>query len=139
MHTYKRYDSEKRLLSGPLLFFALEEEIEQLKKDPEWRSRHSNAVTLLKTLPLSVVLVVLQKGATLREHHTDSPITVLVLSGKISFGASGQQRHVQRHALVTLDKGIPHDVEALEDSAFLLTIVQPHPSEKRARKPGGTS
>jgi hypothetical protein len=35
---------------------------------------------------------------------------VLVLLGKISFGASGQQRHVQRNGLVTLDKGIPHDV-----------------------------
>jgi quercetin dioxygenase-like cupin family protein len=125
MPKYKRYDSEKRLLSGPLLFFALEEEIEQLKKDPEWRSRHSNAMTLLKTPPLSVVLVVLQKGATLREHHTDSPITLFVLSGKISFGVGDEKRHVETNGLVTLQKAIPHEVEALEDSAFLLTIVQP--------------
>jgi hypothetical protein len=27
--------------------------------------------------------------------------------------------------LVALDRGLPHDVEAIEDSAFLLTIAWP--------------
>jgi quercetin dioxygenase-like cupin family protein len=32
--------------------------------------------------------------------------------------------------LLALDRGVAHDVEALEDSAFLLTIAWPEEAEK---------
>jgi quercetin dioxygenase-like cupin family protein len=70
-------------------------------------------------------LVTLRKGASLQEHHVKGPITLFVLSGTIRFIAGEQKCNLQSKDLVTLDKAIPHDVEALEDSAFLLTIVQP--------------
>ena len=125
MHIYKRYDSKKRMLSAPLLFFELEDEIRQLKEDPEWTARHRTAVTLVKEPELSVVLVSAQKGATMREHHTDSSFTLLVLSGSVRFGAGNDMRTVARHGFVALDKNVPHEVEALEESAFLLTIIEP--------------
>ncbi len=125
MHIYKRYDSKKRMLSAPLLFFELEDEIRQLKEDPEWTARRRTAVTLVKEPELSVVLVIAQKGATLREHRTESPFTLLVLSGSVRFAAGEDTRTVARNGFVALDKGIPHEVEALEESAFLLTIIEP--------------
>ncbi len=127
MHVYKRFDSEKRLLSGPLLFFELEEEIAQLKKDPEWLSRHRNAVTLVKEPHLSVVLVVLQKGSTLEEHHARGPVTIVVLSGAVRIGMHQETRMVKHSGMVAMEKGIPHNVEALEESALLLTIAEPKP------------
>jgi quercetin dioxygenase-like cupin family protein len=125
MHVYKRYDSMKRQLSGPLLFHDLDEEITQLKEDPEWHERHRNAVTLAKESHLSVVLVVLEKGATLQEHSAPGAFTVVVLNGAIRFGANNQTRTVKRNGMVSMEKGIPHDVQALEESALLLTISEP--------------
>ncbi|HVM62691.1 MAG TPA: cupin domain-containing protein [Verrucomicrobiae bacterium] len=125
MHIYKRYDSKKRMLAAPLLFFELEDEIQQLKEDPEWPARQRTAVTLVKEPELSVVLVIAQKGAALREHHTESPVTLQVLSGSVRFVAGDDTRTVARNGFIALDKGIPHEVEALEESAFLLTIIEP--------------
>ena len=136
MHVYRRYDSEKRLLAGPLLFFNLEEEFVQLKEDPEWRDRHRNAVTLLKEPHLSVVLVGLQKGAALREHKAQGPLTLYVLAGAVRVGTGHEARTVQRQGLVSLEKNVPHEVEALEESAVLLTIAEPNPCETGHPRPG---
>lgn len=125
MHVYNRYDSEHRSLSAPLMFVALQDELSHLKQDSEWVTRHRNAVTLVKTNHLSVVLVALQQGASLKEHHTGSSITVMVLRGKIAFKTRDQERHVESNGLVFLEAGIPHEVKALEESALLVTIVEP--------------
>jgi len=127
MHVYKRYDSKQRLLSGPVLFCELEDEIAQLKEDPEWQQRHRNAVTLVKEPHLSVVLVVLQKGAKLQEHRAPGPFTIQVLNGAVRVGIDHEIRTVMRNGLVSMEKGIPHDVEALEETALLVTIAEPKP------------
>ncbi|HUJ12058.1 MAG TPA: cupin domain-containing protein [Verrucomicrobiae bacterium] len=127
MHIYKRYDSKRRLLSGPLLFCDLEEEIAQLKEDPEWHERHRNAVTLVKEPHLSVVLVALREGATLQEHRAPGAFTIVVLDGAVRLGIDNETRTVKRGGLVSMEKDIPHDVEALEETALLLTIAGPKP------------
>lgn len=108
-----------------MLSLAIEDEIERLKKEPEWASGDRNSVTLVKTPSLSVVLVALRKGAAMCGHQVEGPITLFVLSGAVRFGADKNEQVVKANGLLSLDKKIPHDVEALEDSAFLLTIQQP--------------
>ncbi len=127
MHVYKRYDSNKRLLSGPTLFFDVKEELAQLKEDPEWQQRHRNAVTLLKEPHLSVVLVALQKGAALQEHRTQGAVTIQVLSGSVRVGVDKTPRTVKSHGLVSFEKNVRHEIEALEESALLVTIAEPKP------------
>jgi len=127
MHVYRRFDSKRRLLSGPLLFCDLEEEITQLKEDPEWHERRRNAVTLVKEPHLSVVLVVLQKGATLQEHRAPGAFTIIILNGAVRIGTDHETRTVKRNGMVSMEAGIPHDVEALEETALLLTIAEPKP------------
>jgi quercetin dioxygenase-like cupin family protein len=61
----------------------------------------------------------------LREHHTESSFTLLVLAGSVRFTAGDDTRTVARHGIVALDKNMLHEVEALEESAFLLTIIEP--------------
>jgi hypothetical protein len=39
--------------------------------------------------------------------------------------ALGRTFDLPAGSLLALDRGLPHDVEALEDSAFLLTIAWP--------------
>ncbi len=120
----KRESLRDRTLKAPLLSFSISEEIARLKKEPGWIKGDRNAVTLQKNSNLRVVLITLHKGATLHEHKVEGPITLLVLSGKINFIAGGENVNAESNGFIVLEKAIPHDVEALEDTTFLLTIIQ---------------
>jgi len=127
---------EKRTVAAPLLSLAIEEELERLKKEPEWASGDRNSVTLVKTPNLSIVLVALRKGAAMCGHEVEGPITLFVVSGAVRFGIGKEEQIVKSNGLLSLDKKIPHDVEALEDSAFLLTIQQPGSASTEPEKLG---
>ena len=113
-----------REVSGPAVSFTIREEIDILRREPEWLSGHRNAVTVVKTSNLSIVLTVIKKGSTLCGHEVEGPITLQVLSGIVKFGVAAEPRTLTAGTVIALDKAIPHDIEALEDSELLLTIVK---------------
>lgn len=115
---------EDRILSGPAILFAITDEINLLRREPEWISGKRNSVTVVKTANLSIVLTAIKKGATLCGHQVDGPITLQVVSGAIQFGIAGKPRRLAAGTVIALDNAIPHDIEALEDSDLLLTIVK---------------
>jgi len=118
-------DSEHRALDLPIMAFATEQEIAKLKASDQWRRESRAALTLVKTPVVTIVLVALHTGAVLKEHHAEGPITVAVLEGAIRFKASGEERVLRRGGLLALGRAIEHEVEALEESAFVLTVNQP--------------
>jgi hypothetical protein len=67
---------EDRVLCGPAITFAIAEEINLLKQEPEWISGTRNSVTVVKTSNLSIVLTAIKKGATLCGYEVDGPITL---------------------------------------------------------------
>lgn len=73
------------------------------------------------TLPLTA----LQARERLPEHKTEGRISIHVLSGHIQVKASGRTFSLRDGGLLALDRAMPHEVEALEESAFLLTIAWP--------------
>jgi len=79
---------------------------------------------LVKTHAVTIVLVALHVGAILKEHHAEGPITVAVLEGTIRFKARGEERVLRRDGLLALGDAIQHEVEAREESAFVLTVNQ---------------
>jgi quercetin dioxygenase-like cupin family protein len=50
-------------------------------------------------------------------------MTVSIAQGSIRFEAGSDQRTLSSGGLLTLGGGIRHAVEALEDSAFVITIA----------------
>jgi len=118
-------DSEDRALDLPLMSFATEQEIAKLKTSDQWRRESRAALTLVKTGAVTIVLVALHAGAILKEHHAEGAITVAVLEGAIRFKACGEERVLRRGGLLALGAALPHEVEALEESAFVLTVNQP--------------
>jgi len=48
----------------------------------------------------------------------------VTLSGAIQFGVLGESRSLAAGAVIVLDKGIPHDIQVLQDSELLLTIAK---------------
>jgi quercetin dioxygenase-like cupin family protein len=66
------------------------------------------------------------KGNTqMKEHHADARISIHSLQGKIRIHLPDQKVDLAAGELMALDHGIRHDVEALEESAFLITISWP--------------
>lgn len=110
-------------LAGPILAFDLQREQEQLRQEESYRGGDRNAKTLVKEHRLSVVLTVMKQGTRLREHTAPGPISVQTLTGHIRLHALGDTIDLPIGHVVTLGTDIAHDVEAVEESAFLLTIA----------------
>jgi quercetin dioxygenase-like cupin family protein len=104
--------------------FDLPGEIHRLKAETTW-STGQNARTLVKYDDVRVVLMALQAKVRVPEHKTEGRISVHVLSGHIKVRASGRTFSLRSGGLLAIDQGMPHDVEALDESAVLLTIAWP--------------
>jgi quercetin dioxygenase-like cupin family protein len=111
-------------MADPFMEFDLPAEIHRLQSETTW-STGQNARTLIKYDDLRVVLTALQANARIPEHKNAGRISVHVLSGHILLRASGRTFSLRPGGLLAMDQGVPHAVEALEESAFLLTIAWP--------------
>jgi quercetin dioxygenase-like cupin family protein len=111
-------------MAAAYLEFDLAKEIEQLHDEPEW-STGQNAKTLVKYDDLRIVLTALRAHAGMPGHRTDGRISIQTIRGHIQVRAEGRTFDLPTGKLLALDRGLPHDVEALEDSVLLLTIAWP--------------
>lgn len=111
-------------MAAPFLEFDLQRELEQLHAEPAWADGQ-NARTLVKFDDFRVVLMALRARARVPGHQTKGRISLHTVVGHILVRADGRTFDLPSGGLLALDQGLPHDVEALEDSAFLLTIAWP--------------
>jgi quercetin dioxygenase-like cupin family protein len=65
----------------------------------------------------------LKAGTRIPEHKANGRIAVQVLSGHVRLNGSGRAFDLLPGSLLALDERAPHDLEALEESAILLTIA----------------
>lgn len=110
------------IINAPYLDFDIPAQILKLRAEEQWRVEDRNAITLLKNSELCVVLITLHKGARMEEHRIDAPLTLLVLEGVIRFGLQGEWKDQPAHSLLTLHRGVSHDLQASQDSSILLSI-----------------
>lgn len=108
---------------APMLTIDLPTLVQQIKSGEGWGKGERNAMPLFKTERMRVVLMALHAGATLSSHRADGPITVQVLEGRIRFSAESQTVTLTQGHMLTLQAGLPHAVEAPEESVFLLTVA----------------
>ena len=113
-----------RPVVDPVGQFRIEDEVTRLKRETAWQSGTRNAITLVKHGPLRVVLTVLRPGAHVEEHHAVGPLTLHVLSGGVRVRTRGRVMEMGPSTLLALEAGVGHAVEAVEESAFLLSLVQ---------------
>ena len=111
-------------MAAPFLEFDLPSEIHRLHAETAWDAG-KNARTLIKYDDFRVVLMALKANVRVPEHKTEGRISVHALTGHIQVKASGRTFSLRAGGVLALDHGVPHDVEALEESALLLTIAWP--------------
>jgi quercetin dioxygenase-like cupin family protein len=114
--------SLERPLDGPHLSFDLAAEVDRLRRESPWRETGHNAITLAKYPDLRLVLTVLRAGARMETHELDERVSIQVISGRLVVRAAQQAVDLRQDHLLAVDRGQVHRIEALEDSAFLLTV-----------------
>ena len=110
-----------RSLSGPILAFDLAREAGRLRGESPWLDHGTNAVTLVKHL--RIVYMLMKPGAHMPEHRAAARISVHTLSGHVRLHLAHSTVDLPAGHLLALERDIPHGLEAVEESAVLLTIA----------------
>ncbi|MGE5109536.1 MAG: cupin domain-containing protein [Acidobacteriaceae bacterium] len=127
-------------MAGSLLHFNLAQEVRELREQDSWqRGTGRSSKTLAKYPDFRVVLALMKAGSEMKEHHADARISVQGLQGKIRVHLPDQAIELGAGELICLESGIPHDVEAVEESAFLITISWPNGSAEKRHNPNLSS
>jgi len=98
---------------------TIEQELRQV--EPYQREGHT-ARTLLRAADLRVVLIVIKAGSRIAEHRADESASVHVISGHVRLHLPERIADVREGQLLLLERGLAHDVEAVADSAVVLTL-----------------
>lgn len=87
------------------------------------KTAETKTSTLLKTSDMEVLRLVMSAGKTIAEHKAPGEITVQCLEGKVVFTSGGNAKELVAGELLYLDAGVPHALDAVEDSSVLVTIL----------------
>jgi len=111
-----------RSIDAPLASIDLSLFMEQIKQEPSWKTSKQNAITVLKTNGLRIVLIALHEGMEISRHSAEGIISVQVLEGHIKFSTDQQSLELSKGQMLALHERIPHSVLAIKESMFLLTL-----------------
>src|SRR5579863_1122809 len=113
-------------LAEPVLQIDFERELQQLRQENSWqRETGRSSKTLAKYPDFRIVLILMKSGTQMRQHRAEGRISIQQLKGQVCIHLPNREVNVSAGQLLVLDCGVVHDVEALEESALLLTISWP--------------
>lgn len=122
-------DSEAKLSSSsphpellPAVSVDLNSEIEALHREASWE-RGKSAKRLTAFLNFRVSIMALKAGSSLGEHHNAGRVSIQTVSGHVRVVAGGKTFDLPPGKIVFLDREVRHDVQAIEESAFLVTVA----------------
>lgn len=104
--------------------FDFAKELEELRTSPEWESGIARKV-LIGYPDLQVTLRRMKADTRIPEHYNSGRICVQTVVGHIRMHADGKLFDLPQGKMLVLDRAVTHDVEAVEESAFLLTVAYP--------------
>lgn len=96
-----------------------------LNDEARQRGIELNSRMLIMEPELHVTLITMKPHAHIREHRRQGQASLHALTGILRVHRAGGAVDLPANHLLRLKTGILHDVEALEESAFLLTVACP--------------
>lgn len=110
--------------------FDLAEIAREMHAEAEYSHGHGHAArTIVRAPDLRVVLIAIRAGAHIAEHVAQSTVAIQVVSGRVRVRLPRLARqHEDRFEelapgrLLAMEAALAHSVEALEDSALLVTF-----------------
>jgi quercetin dioxygenase-like cupin family protein len=105
----------------------IQDELNKLKDAESWqREAGRSSETIVKYPQFRIVLIRMKPGSYISHHRAEGPISVHAVLGKIRVNLpDDRMEELNPGDLLALERGLEHDVEALEECAFLLTIAWP--------------
>jgi quercetin dioxygenase-like cupin family protein len=109
-------------VSGKLLQYELLDEAKDVLAQAKTKKVGVAARTLAKEGPFRITIIGMARGAVMKRHHVDGPISLHVLRGRIGLETDEQVVQLGPGDLTVLDDAVQHDVVAAADSVFLITM-----------------
>jgi quercetin dioxygenase-like cupin family protein len=114
-------------LAQALLQFDLAEEIRRLHREDSWRrGTGRSSKTLAKYPDFRLVLIAMKPKTRMHEHKALARISIHTLAGHVRVHLPETTVDLPAGHLLALDCSLAHDVEAVKESAFLLSVCWPN-------------
>ena len=112
-----------RSVAGQALTFDLPRELATLKEEPSWLQGDRNARTLVQESEIRITLTALKAGSQVKAHRAPAWVTIQTVEGHLRLDLGGEMAELPTGHVLMLEPNVTHDVEAVGESAFLLTIA----------------
>jgi quercetin dioxygenase-like cupin family protein len=110
-----------RVLDAPYIIANIDERIDQIKDEETWDKSDHNAMTLIKTEGLTIVLICMHKEATINDNIVDGIVTIEVIEGSVNISTNADHYEICERGIITLRPNIPHSIYALKEAVLLLS------------------
>jgi quercetin dioxygenase-like cupin family protein len=124
-----RASEEERLRESPKMRFGAAENMfdmqDALRKlrheDSPERAGHKQ-ITLDQYGPVTMVLFAFDAGGALKDHKAAGVVTIQALEGELIVRTEAHEYKLRPNMMVMLSPNVRHSVEAVKQSAMLLTV-----------------
>ena len=79
--------------------------------------------TVLASPGVRVIVLTFEAGFTLKKHSAPKILLMQALDGCLKVSADGRVTELVPGAILRLDAGLEHEVEAVEESRLMLTLI----------------
>jgi len=125
----KHRESMTRLpeLASAVIKRNIGDELKKLESAPSWqRETGRSSETIVKYAEFRIVLVRMRQASYIDHHRAEGPFSVHVILGSLRLHLpEDRTEDLGAGELLTIERGVDYDVEALEECAFLLTLAWP--------------
>ena len=94
----------------------------EMRREDAYRGGGHTARTLVREDDMRIVLIVMRAGARIAEHGANDTASIHAISGHVRVRLPNNAVDLPAGRLLVLERGLRHDVEAVAESAFLLTL-----------------
>ncbi len=91
-------------------------------KDLVYNDNKVAITVLFETETTKEIRIVFKAGQIMKKHQTPYPITVEMVEGNLDFGVNGEILELEKGALLSLEGGVAHDLNAKTNSIVRLTL-----------------
>ncbi len=111
-------------LLGSELAIDIDERVRALRNTPAGQAGAARA-TLARYPDFRIDLVTLGAGLVIGHHANPGLVSVQCIAGLIRMNVYGRDYDLPAGEALSIGRGVGHDVRAVRDSAFLVTIARP--------------
>ncbi|HEX2920148.1 MAG TPA: hypothetical protein VHO50_03180 [Bacteroidales bacterium] len=97
--------------------------ISNLKAEKKWTDGELNSVILVNSSSYKVLLTVLHEGSEVITYQANDSITLQIIEGSLLLHLKEEKIALGEGEMITINEKVRYSFDAVEDTAFLLTLV----------------